>query len=359
MRRRGFASVAGGLLCGALAALTTLPTSAVAADTGPPLVSPERQGYAFEYPRILTEQRLFGIAHGVALLAEACRAVPQTAAAAADAYATWLAQQQAQIDAIQAELAFFYYGPHAAEANPQNLVAALKLRTELSLAPDSEQLIAACATLPEALQQPRYDLTALFELESALAAVARSTRVEALGKACAPKLSDADRQILTARLAEWHDRENAAAETAHMQMLRDWARTATPGEAEPWVQALRQRYSDPSMQTCAGLAEWLQTPAASLAQSFAMPPLPEATMAAQAPVDGSVAVAVAPAYSDNGTGMDAAHPLPPAEQAPCPVRDAITVEVVHDPAELLSNLFDLLTKALNEPPQIPDPNAGE
>lgn len=338
MRLRRFASIVGGLLC-SVSGISAL------ADT-PPLVAPERQGYAFEHPRVLAEQRLFGLAHGVALLADACRAVPAQAEATAAAYAAWRAQQGAQMDTLHHELAFFYYGEHADEADWKAVASALKLKQALDLAPDSETLLAACATLPQALQQPRYDLTALFQLEAALAAVSRATRIETLGVACGTQLDAAAQQALAMQLVTWHTREDAAATAAQVQMLRGWQQTQTPGEPGAWLAAQRQRYSNPPAATCAALADFLSTPAASLAQSFAMPPLPDGTALATT--------------NDTNAPDPAERPLPPAEQAPSPIEDATPVEV--DPAvagsAAIPNLFELLMRLVNEqsrPTDIADP----
>src|SRR5690606_26743105 len=188
------------MLCGAL-------TAAQADNAAPPLVSDTRLGYAFEFPRVLAEQRLFGIAHGASLLATACLDAPDQADAAADAYTQWYEQQQVQIEMLQSELAEFYFGPRANEASWAQIAATLKLRPAIGLAPDSEQLSAACASLPEALRQPRYDLAALFQLEAALAGMMTAARAEAQTAACSARLPEAERPALAARYAEWQQRE--------------------------------------------------------------------------------------------------------------------------------------------------------
>ena len=272
MRRLALA----GLLCGALNAVGAQPVQAAAAAAAPPLVSIERQGYAFEYPRVLAEQRLFGIAHGVSMLAESCRAVEPTAQASADAYARWYEQQQLQIEDLKNNLASFYYGSRAAEATWQHLVAALNLREKLSLAPDSEQLIAACASLPDALQQPRYDLTALFQLEAALAAMTLTARVDAQVAACNATLNGNEQTRLRAAHADWQQNEGAAMEMARAQLTYYWQATAAAGSPEEWLRSQTRRYSNPTALRCAGLADWLKSDQASLMQSFAPPPSPVA-----------------------------------------------------------------------------------
>jgi hypothetical protein len=268
MRPLRFASAAAALLCAAL-----LNGSAAAEGAPPPLVSDERLGYAFEFPRVLAEQRLFGIAHGVSLLASACLDVPASADAAADAYTLWYDQQQKLIETVQQELAVFYYGERAQEASWSHLATALNLRQRLTLAPDSQQLSAACATLPQALQQTRYDLQSRFKLEAALAAVTLHTRIETWVAACLPRLPEKARAELSARHAEWQHAESVDQLAAQAQMLAYWQSTATPGEPDAWLKALTERYAKPGESQCTQLAASLQQPTSRLAQSFVAAPL--------------------------------------------------------------------------------------
>jgi hypothetical protein len=54
------------------------PQAVTPAETLPALeVLPKRQGYAFEEPGILIRQRLFGLAHGLSMLAAACLDLPE------------------------------------------------------------------------------------------------------------------------------------------------------------------------------------------------------------------------------------------------------------------------------------------
>ena len=265
------------LACASIGALLAGICAVHAADNppAPPLVSIERQGYAFEYPRVLAEQRLFGIAHGVALLAESCRDVPATAQATADAYARWYDLQQLQIEDLKSNLTAFYYGPRAHEATWQHIAAALNLREKLDLAP--EQRAAACASLPEALRQPRYDLASMFQLEAALAVMTQAIRIETQATLCATKLPEAERVSLAAAYSDWQRNETPALETARGQLQYYWNSTATPGTPEIWAEALRQRYSNPPAATCQNLGNILRSPDASLAHSFApAPAVPQA-----------------------------------------------------------------------------------
>lgn len=324
-------AVIAGMLCGAL-------TAAHAGSAAPPLVSNERQGYAFEFPRVLAEQRLFGIAHGVSLLATACLDSPDEASAVADAYTHWYEQQQDLIETLKADLATFYFGARATEASRAHVAAALKLRDSLRLAPDSEQLKAACASFPEALRQPRYDLGALFQLEHALAAMLVAARAEAHTAACAARLPEAERADLNARHAEWQNREADVLAARRADMVLHWEKTATPGKPEDWLQAAHNRHTNPTATACAELPGWLESKAASLAQSFAGAPLPtpaDAGTPADATAPDNVVSAVTDTRPEAASATPAATAAEPAEEAA--------------PATF-PNLFELLMRLFDERP---------
>lgn len=138
---RGFAIV--GLLL-ALAA-----RSVAAQDVAPGRMP---AGYAFDNPRLLTHQLIWGRLHGARLLGLACHDRGDVAAALA--YVDWLDRQWPRIRAAGRDLARHYYRQ---EQMPlEALDAALNLKVSLDLPGD--ELVGACATLPEALASPRNDL---------------------------------------------------------------------------------------------------------------------------------------------------------------------------------------------------------
>lgn len=327
MRRIVIASI----LCGALAA-------AHADNAAPPLVSDERLGYAFEFPRVLAAQRLFGIAHGVSLLATACLDAPDEANAVADAYTQWYEQQQGQIDMLQSELAEFYFGPRANEARWAHIAATLNLRVVIGLTPDSEQLRAACASLPEALLQPRYDLAALFQLEAALAGMVTATRAEAQTSACAARLPEAERPALAADYADWQQREADAIANARAQMLQQWQNTATPGDPDEWQKTMRKRYANPPARACEQLPAWLSSSASSLAQSFAPAPAVTAVAADNADLPDNTVTAVANPQLEAISAV-------PADATPLEATPAEPAAEAESP-----NLFDYLMKLFDERP---------
>lgn len=117
-----------------------------------------RLGYEFDRPHILLRQQLFGLAHGASLLAAAC--LERADQKAADAYALWHEAQEPVIRRIAADLADWHFGARAGEAGWNDIVRAIGLRDALPPRPEAD-LADACATLPEALPQARYDLRAL------------------------------------------------------------------------------------------------------------------------------------------------------------------------------------------------------
>ena len=120
-----------------------------------------RSGYAHDRPEILLRQRLFGLAHGLSLLAAACLDLPAHAEPIQDAYAGWHAKQTKAIETIVHDLADYYFGPHAGEAQWPDLSRALNLIDNIQPALSEVTLHAACASLPEAIARPRYALDKL------------------------------------------------------------------------------------------------------------------------------------------------------------------------------------------------------
>ncbi|PKO83416.1 MAG: hypothetical protein CVU17_08560 [Betaproteobacteria bacterium HGW-Betaproteobacteria-11] len=177
----------------------TLPQASAESVPAPLALLPGRQGYAFEKRDILARQRIFGLAHGVSLLAAACLDLPAQAGAIEEAYAAWHAKQAATIETVVHDLARYYFGPHAEEAQWPDLVRALGLKQDIGAALGEFSLEVACVTLPQVLDKPRYDLSALladpsrFDAPSAATAPAPTPAAPAPTPAPAPA---ADTQVL-------------------------------------------------------------------------------------------------------------------------------------------------------------------
>jgi hypothetical protein len=156
--KRFFASILLATLLGSAQA-DDAPQVATPAEAQPILEVPQnRLGYAFEKPEILIRQRLFGLAHGISLLAAACLDLPAHSKPIQDAYAAWHAKQGKAIETIVRDLADYYFGARASEARWPDVSRALNLGNDIQPALNDLTLHAACASLPEAIGRPRYEL---------------------------------------------------------------------------------------------------------------------------------------------------------------------------------------------------------
>ena len=131
----------------ACACAVMLATSFAAAET-PPVM----RGYAFDQPLVLADQILWGVFSASRLLARQCAGAAHYAAA--NAWVNWQERERDEVLAINSRLARYYFNSDAAPLDLLDQV--LRLQTSLDLT--TQQLQAACASLPQALAQPRYDL---------------------------------------------------------------------------------------------------------------------------------------------------------------------------------------------------------
>ena len=133
-----------------------------AEDAAPPPepLAPLNLGYAFDQPDILLRQRIFGLAHGVHLLLSGCLDKNENAQAAQRAYDVWLDAQRKVIEGVRGMLAAYHFGPQADRVQWQDIARVMGLKETIYPALGTTPLQEACATLPEALTQPRYDFAA-------------------------------------------------------------------------------------------------------------------------------------------------------------------------------------------------------
>ena len=256
-------------LLAAVSVLGVLLAPCAGAQTPPP----QRQGYAFDSPRVLAEQRLFGIAHGVALLAEACRAAPELAAQAESAYSAWRAEQQIAIDLAAAGLARWYFGDDAAAADWRAIVSALNLKEKLDLAPEAEELQAACASLPEALAQPRYALGERLRLEELMAQIVAALEVEAHGAWCDGRVPPAAREVHAARYEIWREINRPLLEQAQAALAAAWPADGPAASFDEWLAKQRREMRvQGSVAECLEFSETLKQPQAALRNVFNPPP---------------------------------------------------------------------------------------
>lgn len=252
----------------ALAALGVLLCAAGRAHE--PAAADERGGYAFDYPRMLVQQRIFGLANSIALLAAACR---QGAAAAAQqgAYAAWRARQQVAIARAVTDLSAYYFGDGTADW--QSLAQRMHLPLALGYAPGSPELAAACATLPQALARPRYDFAARLRLEELLARAAAAATVEAHARACRERFAADGQEVHAARIELWREINAPLAQQATAALTRDWPDDAPAPSFAAWQDELRRSLNPSGSPTdCHAFSTALNRPDSALRNVFRMPP---------------------------------------------------------------------------------------
>lgn len=238
------------------ALLPGLPLPVVADEVPalPPLTDPSRLGYAFDQPRILIQQRIFGITHGVSLLARACDEMKGTPEAArervTEAYQAWRQRYTSRIVAAEEDLQHYYFAREGDGVWRQHVVAALKLPVRLEQA--FGDLPAACATLPEALQRSRYDLDYQWQLAGdgirlSLAVALRGSAARCIDRGQSPP-------YLREALDYWLRRNQALEESARAHL--EWEALDADGTSlDGWYAAQRQAaFADGAdNQFCAGL----------------------------------------------------------------------------------------------------------
>lgn len=202
---------------------------------------PAHQGYAFDHPRVLAQQRLFGLAHGVTLLAAACVSNQPYREPLTLAYTEWSEQQAAVIDASMHDLAHYYFADRAAEATRLDIVRALNLGDRLSLKPDSKVLHDACETFAEALHKPRFDLRNQYHLLFLAARLDAATTTEAEAEACHALLVDTDAAQLNEALAVWHTTYGAGVAEAKTALEQNWPESRIEATLEELLAQARER----------------------------------------------------------------------------------------------------------------------
>jgi len=261
--------------------LVRLSALVVAVSPGPTFsqtdlpLQPLQAGYAFEQPRIIVQQRLFGLAHGVSLLVSACMDQPEHIDATLAAYVPWRESQENAIALAQLDLARHYFAARAAEVRWPDLVRALNLKNQLELAPASSELAAACATLPLALRRPLYDFTVQFRLQGLLAEVTAGVEADLRWSGCREHLAGDLPTLLDARYAVWREINEPRLQQAEATLRAEWPADAPAASLAAWQDLLRR---DARLRGtpagCAAFSENLKQPRAALRNVYAPPPEP-------------------------------------------------------------------------------------
>jgi hypothetical protein len=255
-----------------LVAVAVSPTPGFAQSELPPL-QPLQAGYAFEWPRIVVQQRFLGRAHGVSLLLSACMDKPEFMDPVLTAYVPWRESQDNAIALAQLDLARHYFGARAGEARWPDLLRALNLKNQLDPAPSPAELAAACETLPLALQRPRYDFTVQFRLQALLAEATAGKEAELRWNWCRAHLEGEARTLLDARYAIWREINEPRRLQAAAALQQEWPFDAPAESLAAWQEMQRR---DPGMRgdaaACDAFSENLKRPRAALRHAFSLPP---------------------------------------------------------------------------------------
>ncbi len=251
------------------AVLAALTATVAQGENALPLVSAAPPGYVFDQPRILTQQRLFGLAHGISLLAERCFDQPAHGEEVRQAYAAWQQQQGATIALAQEELARYYFGERSGEATWPDIVTALGLQNALSLKSGSSKLSAACATLPQALGRYHNDLAAQFDLQVKLDRLTVAAATEAQAEACKSILTGDASSALDGGIDAWRQNYSAELDQARQTVEQRWQEAQLEGSFDHWLnQARSSGRHHATADRCEGLTTWLATPAADPGAPF-------------------------------------------------------------------------------------------
>ena len=222
-----------------------------------PLV-PLHHGYAFDNPRVLTQQRLFGLAHGVALLAATCVREPAYRETLTPAYAEWQERQEATIAASYRDLARYYFRDRALEATQPDIARALGLNGRLSLKQGSKDMHAACDTLAEALRKLRLDLRSQYRLLFFAARLDAATAVEAEAESCHALLVDATQ--LNEALLLWRTTYGDGIMEAKVALEQQWPESRNEATLdESLAQAREDGKRRAVAQRCKAMTQWLLT----------------------------------------------------------------------------------------------------
>lgn len=254
----------------AVAAAALLAATLATAGGIPTLVTRPAQGYALGQPRILLEQRLFGMAHAIGLLARTCERDPRHAVAARKAYADWHEQQFPIIDRVRGELSTYYFADQATLARWDDIVAALGLKRELSLKPGSKQFNEACASLPAALAEPRNDLAGQYRLQAALTRLTRATLTRARAETCLAHLGGEQLATLHMQFETWQHQHQAATQAARDELTRRWQSAGLDGSLDQLL-AAAYKQGVANAGDCTAMTAWLASPDANPDTLFGTP----------------------------------------------------------------------------------------
>ena len=219
--------------CPGLTAVMLATALVATSSVGQEMPAPA-QGYLFGQPRLLTQQLIWGLAHGVKLLATTC--ADSANGPVATAYAEWFGRHGARIAAAERDLAQHYFGRDT--ASEEDLAGAMHLAGMLHQRPDEMDM--ACASFARAIAGERYDLELFYRLHRDAARIERARAVHSRVGACLKQLPAESAAALAAKFATWTE-ANGTLENVSRSRLFDhdrdpsWQRDAGSGAEPPTV----------------------------------------------------------------------------------------------------------------------------
>jgi hypothetical protein len=239
-------------------------------------LTPSRaQTYALDSQPTLVKQYLFGLHHGIALLAHSCLTHDaDTATRNRTALATWQAAQRTALEDIRSALSR-HYAHSAQRMSDEEIIVRLRLPKVLPVTVDSPEFKAACATLGDALQQPRYDFVRRLRQEQLKAITVSAIVTEERHFLCQPLLPTEQAEIHAQRYAAWSRDNQSLRDRAMLELQTLWP--SDEGGASgyiSWVQDIKTsvRKQKRGRAACWSFSQALTRPDARL-DALSLPPI--------------------------------------------------------------------------------------
>lgn len=234
-------------------------------------IDPAKTGYAFAAPAVLVRQLVFGLAHGVTLLARACLDDQEEVRRPTQvAYEEWLMRHGARIIDAENALARYYFGDRAGDAGEDDIARALNLPAQLELRSRPQQLREACASFPEALAKQRYDLDLVFATHRDEQRLGRALELRETVAQCRQIAEAETLPAIDAAFARW---QAVNAKVENVALARWLQFRGDLKDLDRWQDDVRTRVrrsftraSDDPKAFCAALTGTLEAPENSLAQ---------------------------------------------------------------------------------------------
>jgi hypothetical protein len=146
----------------------------------------------------------------------------------------------------------------------------MSLREGLDL--DAAERQAACASFPDALRKPRYDLSTRFHIEELMAQTVAATEIEARERHCRDLFAEPLLQVHAARFEAWREINEPVLAQANAELAKAWPEEAPAASFDDWYAELRRTtHAGGDQAHCIAFSESLKRPEAALRNTFRMP----------------------------------------------------------------------------------------